>query len=363
MNKTLPLWGMFAASMACAQAPSGVTLYGVVDTGVEYVTHVGGAATRQWRMPTNTASVPSRWGLRGSEDLGGGLRAVFTLESGFAPDTGTFNQGGRAWGRQAFVGMAGAWGILSFGRQYTMLFWSLSDADVLGPNIYGLPSLDSYVPNARADNSLAYRGTFSELTLGAAYSLGRDAVNAASPAGTNCAGESATDKKACREWSLLLKYDAPTWGTAVTIDRQYGGPGAFTGLTSSSMRDTRAMVNGYYKFSDGKVGAGLMRRSNGGSPVPKSDILFIGASYNIAPLWTLDAEVFRLDFKNSANQATLFAVRGTYYLSKRTAAYATLGQMSNAGTLAVSVSGGGPGVAPAPGANQSGTMLGLRHTF
>jgi predicted porin len=106
-----------------------------------------------------------------------------------------------------------------------------------------------------------------------------------------------------------------------------------------------------------------MRRSNGGSPVPKSDILFIGASYNIAPLWTLDAAVFRLDFKNSANQATLFAVRGTYQLSKRTAAYATLGHVSNDGTLAVSVSGGGPGVAPKPGANQSGAMLGVRHIF
>jgi len=88
-----------------------------------------------------------------------------------------------------------------------MLYWSLLDADVLGPGLYGSGSLDNTIPNARADNAVAYRGSFNGLTLGATCSLGRDAVHAGSPAGTNCPGELASDPEACREWSAMLKYD------------------------------------------------------------------------------------------------------------------------------------------------------------
>jgi predicted porin len=354
-----------AAPMVFAQAPSGVTLYGVVDSGVEYITNVGPAGDGLARVPSNTASSPSRWGLRGSEDLGGGLRANFVLESGFGADTGTLGQGGRMFGRQAHVGLSGSWGSVAVGHQYTMLFWSILDADVLGPNVFGIGSLDAYFPNARSSNAISYRGTFSGMTLGAHYSLGRDPVNAGpSPAGTNCAGESAADSSACRAWSLMVKYDAPTWGVAAVVDRQNGGPGAFGGLTSSQLRDTRSMVNGYYKLNNLKLGAGLMRRDNeGNAAAPKSDLLFIGATYNVTPAFALDGEYFRLDFKNSANQANLLVLRGTYSFSKRTAVYASLGRISNDGTLAASVSGGAPGSAPVAGGGQSGLMLGVRHNF
>lgn len=365
MKTKLVLLSALAAPWVYAQAPSGVTLYGVIDSGVEHITNVGASGAGLTRVPTNTASSPSRWGLRGSEDLGGGLRANFVLESGFGADTGTLGQGGRLFGRQAHVGLSGPWGSVAVGHQYTMLFWSILDADVLGPNAFGIGSLDAYFPNARSSNAISYRGTFSGLTLGAHYSLGRDPVNAGpSPAGTNCAGESATDTSACRAWSMLVKYDTPTWGVAAVVDRQNGGPGAFGGLTSSQLRDTRSMVNGYYKLNNLKLGAGLMRRDNeGNAATPKSDLLFVGATYNVTPAFALDAEWFRQDFKNSANQANLLVVRGTYSLSKRTAVYASLGRISNDGTLAVSVSGTAPGSAPAAGASQSGLMLGVRHNF
>ena len=179
---------MAVAPVALAQTP-GVTLFGIIDTGVEYVTDVGSAGQGLWRVPTQTGTVASRVGVRGSENLGGGLRAEFVIENGFAPDMGTAAQGGRLFGRQAWVGLSGPWGTVSLGRQYTMLFWSLLDADLLGPNMYSSGSLDSYIPNARADNAIAYRGKFGGLTLGATWSFGRDAVNAGpSPGGTNCAG-------------------------------------------------------------------------------------------------------------------------------------------------------------------------------
>ncbi len=350
--------------MAFAQVPSGVTLYGVIDSGVEHITNVGPSGDSLTRVPTNTASVPSRWGLRGSEDLGGGLRANFTLESGFGADTGTTLQGGRAFGRQSLVGLSGPWGNVSLGHQYTMLFWSILDADILGPNAFGIGSLDAYFPNARSSNSIAYRGTFNGLTVGAHYSLGRDPVNAGpSPAGTNCAGENAIDSRQCRAWSVLAKYDTPTWGVAGVVDRQNGGPGAFGGLTSSQLSDTRSMVNGYYKASNWKLGAGLMRRDNEGSPTPKSDLFFLGASYNLSPAFAIDGAWYRLDFKNGDNKANLLALRATYSFSKRTAVYATVGRISNDGALAISVSGTAPGSAPVAGENQSGFLVGIRHSF
>ncbi len=151
-----------APLLASAQS---VTLYGVVDTGVEYVSNVGANGYGLTRVPNNTATVPSRWGLRGTEDLGGGLKSIFVLESGFAPDTGSSNQGGRLFGRQALVGLSNQYGQLSFGRQYTMLFWATLDSDILGPNVYGSGSLDSYLPNTRADNAVSYKGTFGGVTV------------------------------------------------------------------------------------------------------------------------------------------------------------------------------------------------------
>jgi predicted porin len=345
-------------------APSNVTLYGLLDVGLEYVDNVGAAGASLRRMPANTGSLPSRLGFRGSEDLGGGLRAVFTLESGLNLDTGLLGQGGRLFGRQAFAGLSGSWGTVSVGRQYTMLFWSLQDADILGPNIYGSGSIDAYIPNARADNSIAWRGSFGGFTAGATYSLGRDAVNAGpSPAGTNCAGESFADSRQCREASLLLKYDTDRWGVAGVVDRIHGGPGAFGGLTTSAATDTRSMVNGWWKTGGLKLGGGYLQRKTGGVAAASSDLYFVGASYALTPALTVDGVVFRLDVRNSPNEATLLGLRGTYSLSRRSALYATVGQIENEGTSALSVSGGQPGSSPAPGGSQKGITVGMRHVF
>ncbi len=357
----------FAAAALAATAPcalgQSVTAFGLIDVAVEHVTRVGASPHNLNRMSSATGSLPSRIGFRGSEDLGDGLRAVFVLEQGFAPNQGTFTQGGRAFGRQALVGFTGPWGSLTIGRQYTMLYWSILDADILGTNIYGSGSLDAYVPNARADNSIAYRGTFSGITLGATFSVGRDAINAGSPAGTNCAGE-APDGLACREWSALAKYDASTWGAAVAVDEIRGGPGAFAGLTSSALKDTRVSVNGYVDVANVRLAAGVIRRDNGASvAAPRSDLWYVGALYALTPFFKLDGEVFRLAFKGRDDRATLVAARATYSLSKRSAVYATAGRILNGGTLALSVSGGAPGSNPLPGSAQSGLAAGFRHSF
>ena len=113
------LAGVLVAGGASAQ--NTVTLYGVVDTGLMYVYHSAGQ-TNQFLMSTGILS-GSRWGLKGSEDLGGGLSTVFQLENGFDSSSGNFFQGGRQFGRQAYVGLSGkdTWGTVTFGRQYDPL--------------------------------------------------------------------------------------------------------------------------------------------------------------------------------------------------------------------------------------------------
>ncbi|MFC4520212.1 porin [Cupriavidus pinatubonensis] len=355
--------GVLAVSPLLASAQS-VTLYGVVDTGVEYVSNVGANGSGLWRVPTLTATVPSRWGLRGTEDLGGGLKATFALESGFAPDSGSANQGGRLFGRQAMVGLSNQYGQVSFGRQYTMLFWATLDTDILGPNVYGSGSLDNYLPNTRADNAISYKGKFGGLTAGATYSFGRDTVNAGpSPSGTNCVGETPGDSRACREWSAMLMYETNWWGVSAAYDSLRGGPGAFGGLTRSSMTDNRLALGGYMLLSNTKIGLGWIHRNNDGSPTPKSDLIHGGASYDITPAFNIAGQVYWLKYHNSANKVWLYALRGTYAFSKRTSVYATAGFIDNGGQLAQSVSGGAPGSNPAPGGNQFGTMIGIKHIF
>ncbi len=347
-----------------AFAQSSVTIYGIVDNAVEYMNNVGPTKSGLTRMPTLTGSVPSRLGFRGREDLGGGLSVGFTLEMGIGADSGVLNQGGRGFGRQSFVSLNGPWGSLGFGRQYNMLFWSVLDADVIGPSLHSMASLDSYFPNARADNAISYKGTFSGLTVGATYSFGRDAVNAGpSPAGTNCAGESSTDKSACRAWSALLKYDAPIWGVAFAHDDQRGGAGAFGGLISSSMHDKRTMLNGYVKFSGAKLGAGYMRRKNDGNLLsPTSDLLFVGATYPVGQM-TFDAQYNQLKFKDVNVKGQQVVLRGTYNLSKRTAAYASLAHMKNSSGASFGASSAQAGGTPMPGVNQTGFGAGIRHSF
>jgi predicted porin len=200
--------------------------------------------------------------------------------------------------------------------------------------------------------------------LGATYSLGRDAVNAGSPAGTNCPGELAGDARACRERSALVKYDSPAWGAALAWDEIHGGPGAFAGLVSSAMKDTRLSANGYVKWGDLKATLGLVRRDNGASgATPRSDLWYVGGVYAVTPTLTLDGECLSLRFKGTSNQARLVALRASYSLSRRSAVYAMAGSIANGGSLALSVSAGAGGSNPAVGASQKGLTAGLRHVF
>lgn len=361
-EKLLAAAALAIAAAAPAQAQQSVNVYGIIDTAVEHLTNVNAAGNSLSRMPNLAGGMfPSRIGFRGNEDLGGGLKAVFALENGFSPDSGTIGQGNRLFGRQAFVGLGGQWGTVTLGRNYNMLFYSTFDVDVFGPSLYGLGALDPFIPNARSDNSVAYKGTFSGLTVGATYSLGRDTSSTGGPAATNCAGESAVDSSACREWSAMLRYDAPTWGISTAYDKLRGGTGAAGGLSSSALTDTRLHLAAYAKFAALKVGGGILRRDNQGSALqPRSDLTYIGAAYRVTPAFTIDGQLARLDYKNSPNDSTQFLLRGLYDLSKRTTVYVAGGRISNDGVAAVSMSAGG---SVGAGLSQTGLLAGVKHAF
>ena len=112
-----------------------------------------------------------------------------------------------------------------------------------------------------------------------------------------------------------------------------------------------------------KIGAGVIRRENQGSTTPLSELYYIGAAYDITPAFTLAGQVYYLNYQNSDNKAMLYAIRGMYNFSKRTAVYATAGYINNDGTLAMSVSGAQAGANPKPGGQQIGAMVGIKHVF
>lgn len=108
-----------------AHAQSGVTLYGIIDDGIAYVNNIGGAHSVQ----ASTANLyGNRFGLKGAEDLGQGLKAVFALEGGFNGFNGRQGQGSREFGRQAYVGLADTtYGTLTLGRQYDPIVDTVSN--------------------------------------------------------------------------------------------------------------------------------------------------------------------------------------------------------------------------------------------
>lgn len=341
-----------------AHAQSSVTLYGIVDTGVEYYNHASGGGSFVG-MPTLTGEVPSRFGIKGKEDLGGGYGTFFVLENGFAMNTGALNYGGRLFGRQANVGISTPYGTLTLGRQMNMSMYVLLNADVIGPSIHSMASFDGYLPNARSDNAAGYLGKFDRFTVGGTYSTGRDAAGPAGPSATDCGGNVAGDFVACRQYTMLLAYDAPHFGMAASYDVMRGGFGASAPLSNPADTDTRSIVDAYVQSGSLKVGGGWERRNTAAATHTQSDLFFLGASYYATPLLSFDVQALRYLLRGTSD-ATLWITRANYLLSKRTTVYTSVGYIQNSSRGADPVAAGGTvGV----GQSQLGVMAGIQQRF
>ena len=180
MKKSLLALAVLGAFAGAASAQSNVTIYGVVDIGL---TRLSSDVTNTRVGLDSGIQSGSRLGFKGKEDLGGGLSAEFQLENGFAADTGALGQGGRIFGRQAFVGLSGGFGSVKFGRQYMPIFGAVDTIDPFGTGMAGDASvfLGGNIFNnidVRTSNAIDYSISTGGFTGELIYGLGEVAGNA-----------------------------------------------------------------------------------------------------------------------------------------------------------------------------------------
>lgn len=360
-SKLVAIAGASALTLAAgaAQAQSSVTLFGLIDNSVEYINNIGASDDSVVRLPTIASSFASRWGMRGSEDLGNGLKANFLLESGFGPDSGVFQQGNRLFGRQLYVGLSGNWGAVTLGRQYSQLLWTQIKTDVFIPAVYGPAAFDLFLAAPRDDNAIAYNHKIGGFSFGALYSLGRDA-----PGTGGCPGEAAGDSSNCRAWSANAFYEGAGWGIGGYLDAQNNVAGD---------TDDRRSINAYYMLGKTKLMANYLVRDNEAVVAPalpvESTLWSLGLSHPVTDRITFDAMYYDFDIDDSDNDASMLALRASYAFSKRTAVYLYAAHIMNDGASNLTASigqlplTGGNDVRPSAGDSQTAMMIGLRHSF
>jgi predicted porin len=167
-------------------AQSTVTLFGLIDEGLNYLSNAQTARPASGPVGHSQYSLQdgatgglggSRWGLRGEEDLGGGLAAIFQLEGGFSINNGTLAQGSALFGRQAYVGLRNNLGAVTLGRQYDSVVSYVqlySSAAQWGGYIGAHPGdIDNLVNTHRINNAIKYSSPdIHGFTFGGLYSLG-----------------------------------------------------------------------------------------------------------------------------------------------------------------------------------------------
>ncbi|WP_206955481.1 porin [Trinickia acidisoli] len=238
MKKRILVAAVLGSIGVAAHAQSSVTLYGLIDAGVSYVNNAKTASGQSGSLVKYDDGVAqgSRWGIKGSEDLGGGLKAIFTLENGFNSGNGTLSQNGREFGRQAFVGLSkdGA-GSLTFGRQYSLSTdvlgsFTTGSNTVAGNYAFHINDIDQ-LTSSRIDNSVKFSSAnFAGVTFGALYGFSNQA---GAFAGAPSTGSGATAVAgSARTYSFGANYAAgPVSVGAAYTDIRY--PGQQLGITTA----------------------------------------------------------------------------------------------------------------------------------
>lgn len=170
------LAGVLLPAAGAIHAQSSVNLYGVISTAVRYTNNLDGLHHSQTKLVSSGIG-GSRWGLKGEEDLGDGNKVVFRLENGFGADTGqtTYNA---LFGREAYAGLAGAWGSLTVGRQYNALNnvgWSVNPLDQSWGNFWSdhlYLGGDIFFQDYRINNSVVYKSAAGPVTVQLDYGFG-----------------------------------------------------------------------------------------------------------------------------------------------------------------------------------------------
>lgn len=359
MNKKIIAAAVLAACAGGASAQSAVTIYGIADAGL--VRESGGTANFT-KVSSGVASA-SRIGFRGTEDLGGGVSALFTLETGYKIDTGDVDTAGTIFNRQALVGLKSGAGMLTIGRQYTPWHQALAQVgDPFGTGYAGTSKnqFPDSGTNVRTSNTVMYtmpvvKGISADL----AYSAGEQA-------GSNAAG---------RQFGGSIGYAAGPLNVRLAYNNKNSDVAATTGVVavSRSIGSNTLLAANYdfgavkayvaYGVDKGFNSAPLGNANNpfgGVKPTPSTDgnEILLGLS---APLGagTLMASVMRKDDKTSFNQdASAWGVGYLYPLSKRTGLYTAYGAIKNKNGAGYTVANNSES-----GTGDRAFNLGVRHTF
>ncbi|OXR50437.1 porin [Pusillimonas sp. T2] len=263
---TAALVAGFAAT--AAQAETSVTLYGIVDGGINYqqfkgTTSAGNSFKSNYTGFASGVNSGSRWGLKGSEDLGDGLKAVFQLESGFDLGTGESGQNvtgneTRLFGRQATVGLqSDVWGLIELGRQTNIA--SKYFAGVASPfgTDFGQANIGSAFSAAgsmRYDNMVMYQTPkFSGFQFGLGYSF--NANGSGTP--DNAQGQ----RQDQRAWTTGLRYENGPLAAALTYDQLKNSENGLANQSGVTAKAWALAVS--YDFEVAKVYAGGGQTRNG----------------------------------------------------------------------------------------------------
>jgi predicted porin len=227
-----------------AHAQSSVTLYGLIDESIQYVNNATPAGGHVYQLFSGNLQ-GSRFGLKGTEDLGGGLKAIFQLENGFDVNSGKLGQGSRLFGRQAYVGLShDAYGTFTAGRQYDPLVDMVQPltADNYFGSTFATPGdVDNNDNSSRTNNALKYVSpVFAGFQFEGLYALGGVAGQTGSGQTWGAAGTYATGP-----FSVAAGYLSMSNNHATALVRTTGWTGTSDGMFDSNF-PTSAGVNAAY---------------------------------------------------------------------------------------------------------------------
>lgn len=323
----------FAAAACAASAQSSVTLYGIVDAAVERASN--GAALSASRLVSGQGSA-SRLGFRGAEDLGGGLRAIFNLEAAFNADNGSGAAagGGLMFNRQSWVGLAGSWGQVTFGRQFRPEARAVFGMDPFDAGSVASPP-NTYANTVfRSDNAIVYETPRIAGFVGRVmYAFGERA------AGVSGALDDVGASLQYYNGPLYLAYGYDSLRNAAATDRR-----------------NWHSVGGSYDFGPAKLYAAYRIREEGAANLDEANG-WIGVGVPIGAL-TLQATVGRANDKTALNRdAKGYSVGVEYLLSKRTDLYMRYAKLRNRNGATFGLDNGVNGPSP------SSIVAGIRHRF
>ncbi|MFM0208163.1 porin [Paraburkholderia sediminicola] len=381
MKKKVLAIALVSAAASPVFAQSSVTLYGVIDEGIEYTNNVGHGSVVE--LASGYAQ-GSRWGSKGSEDLGGGLKAIFQLENGFDLNSGRLNQGGRMFGRQAYVGLSSnSLGTVTLGRQYDSVVDYLAQTTANGNwagYLFAHPYDNDNTDNSfRVDNTIKYASPdFSGLQFGGTYSFSND---------TNFANN--------RQYSFGAQY--ATGGLLVAAaylqanNPGVGSNGAITANDASFIAGRMRVFGGgiNYTFGSATVGFAYTNSNyqdptgNGyiGIPLAANGVLLstlkyqnfeVNGKYQITPAFFVGAQyVYTMETYDASTGSVKPKIHSVglmadYNLSKRTDVYVQGEYQKVAGSSTNSILDDAfiPGTqSPSSTQNQVVARVALRHKF